>query len=80
MKQQLPTWVIVLVLGVVLVGVVVYALQTTSVKRGSGKPPLPPPSDRRMSGPGMGGSSGAPPGSQETPAPPASKDAPKDKK
>lgn len=75
MKQQLPTWVVVLVLAVVIVGIVAYAIKSTSVQRGVGKPPAPPPAGMGMPG-GMGGGSGAPPGggaASSPSAPPAEK-------
>jgi len=61
MKQQLPTWVVVLVLAVVIAAITAYAIKKTSVQRGVGKPPAPPPGGMGMAG-GMGGGSGAPPG------------------
>ncbi len=61
MKQQLPTWVVVLVLAVVIAGIAAYAIKKTSVQRGVGKAPAPPPAGMGMPG-GMGGGSSAPPG------------------
>lgn len=78
MKQQLPSWVVVLILAAVIAAIAAYAIKKTSVQRGVGKPPAPPPAGMGMGGGGMGGGSGAQPGGGGALSPAASQGEKKD--